>query len=391
MQNSNDVPTITRRATHEDVERILDLLTEYGLPRSYFEPFYLNDTTYRPEHSWVVERNGRLISHVRVYDRWMRIGRAKLRIAGIGNVITAPDSRKQGYAARLLRTILPELQKEGFAYSLLWTDRPNVYSRNGWAPIEQEQVRAVLAPSILGSVSIAPFQHDDLSAIMRLYEVANAERTGTTIRTLAYWQEQPTWLHEDADSFLVAKDIGEEVPVGYVRSRATQNAVEILDLAFEGGGFDVGRALLAATSMQRDGQLRCQFPPSLRAMFQPSEFEVVPGSMLMGRTINLSELLRTLEPLWRDRVQESGSKGGFVRLATSTGHAEIRVSNGNVEIELTSGEGAMLALSEGEFAHLLFHGFDAAANNRIGNRLNAALLPALFPEQDFVIWQADVF
>lgn len=81
MKSSSEQSTTIRRGRPGDVEAILNLLTEYGLPRSYFEPFYLNDSSYRPEHSWVVEQRGRLLSHLRVYDRWNRVDRAKLRIA----------------------------------------------------------------------------------------------------------------------------------------------------------------------------------------------------------------------------------------------------------------------------------------------------------------------
>src|SRR5205807_9469652 len=119
MSSAGKVPVTIRRGTAEDVEPILDLLTEYGLPRSYFEPFYLNDSSYRPEQSWVVEQHGRLLSHLRIYDRWIRIGRAKMRIAGIGNVITARHARGQGYSVQIMPAMLPALELEGFAYSLV--------------------------------------------------------------------------------------------------------------------------------------------------------------------------------------------------------------------------------------------------------------------------------
>src|SRR5712691_3977431 len=131
MNSSSELPATIRRAQPEDIGAVLDLLTEYGLPRSYFEPFYLNDASYRPEHSWVAEQNGRLVSHLRIFDRWIRVGWAKLHIAGVGNVITAQDARGRGYAGQLMRAMLPELHQEGYAYSLLWTHLPDLYSRYG--------------------------------------------------------------------------------------------------------------------------------------------------------------------------------------------------------------------------------------------------------------------
>ena len=90
MSRSEEAAVI-RRGRTDDLERILDLLAYYERPRSYFEPFYLTDPTYRPEHSWVIEEDGRLLAHLRVFDRKVQVGGTELRVAAIGNVITAPD------------------------------------------------------------------------------------------------------------------------------------------------------------------------------------------------------------------------------------------------------------------------------------------------------------
>ncbi|TMD47830.1 MAG: GNAT family N-acetyltransferase [Chloroflexi bacterium] len=373
MSSNKEMPATIRQGTPEDVEPILNLLTEYELPRSYFEPFYLNDSSYRPEQSWVVEQHGRLLSHLRIYDRWIRVGQAKMHIAGIGNVITAQDARGQGYSGQIMRAMLPVLQLEGYAYSLLWTHIPQLYARYGWAPIEQDLVRAVLPVDVENSARIAPLQASDLPAVMRLYEAANAERTGTAIRTPEYWREQSTWLQETPEHLM-------------------EQAVEILELAVEGGSFDIGRELLAAISMQRGGQLQGQFPPSLRAVFLPGEANTLPESGLMGRAINLAELLRVLEPLWRERLRAASGCEGALILSTSAGRAEVRIQNEEIQVsELPAAQTpeATPSLDEGAFAHLLFHGCDERAG-----RIDVVGIPCLrvlFPEQDFVIWSADAF
>src|SRR5947209_5320387 len=88
---------------------------------------------------------------------------------------------------------------------------------------------------------------------MGIYETANAERTGTTIRSLQYWLEQPTWLHETRDNFLVAHDNAKEAVVGYVRGQIKQKAVKILELGKEGDRFDLGRTFLAGNTSDRRG------------------------------------------------------------------------------------------------------------------------------------------
>ena len=190
MSGSGDGLAVIRRARAGDVGRILDLLAHYDVPRSYFEPFYLRDPTYRPEHSWLAEQDGQLVAHLRVYDRKVRVGGAKLRVAGVGNVITAPEQRGRGYAGQLLEAMLAELPLERFAYSLLRAYRPALYERYGWAPIEEELVQAQIRPFDSGSVAIASFADEDLPEVMRLYEEANAGRSGTTVRSPEYWHSQ---------------------------------------------------------------------------------------------------------------------------------------------------------------------------------------------------------
>src|SRR5438105_12240761 len=95
-----------RRGRRSDVEPILDLLTEYGHGRAFFEPRYYADPTYRPELSWIAEQGGEIVAHLRVFDRTIRLAGDTLRIAGVGNVITAAKHRGHGHAGRLLEAML---------------------------------------------------------------------------------------------------------------------------------------------------------------------------------------------------------------------------------------------------------------------------------------------
>ena len=390
MSGSGDGLAVIRRARAGDVGRILDLLAHYDVPRSYFEPFYLRDPTYRPEHSWLAEQDGQLVAHLRVYDRKVRVGGAKLRVAGVGNVITAPEQRGRGYAGQLLEAMLAELPLERFAYSLLRAYRPALYERYGWAPIEEELVSVTLSPDGAGPVSIAAFADEDLPEVMRLYDAANAQRTGTMIRSPEYWRSQLEWLNEDRDGFLVARN-QEGALAGYVRSRAGQDAVEILELGLRADDVEVGRALLSAVAARRGGRLRGHLPLSLRESLLSHKREILNEFGLMGRVVDLSALALALEPVWLHRLRTSGGGGGSFSLAAGAGHAEVRVSDEGVRIYPLRAGGAAHALDERAFAHLLFRGYDAAADERLGARPDSALLRGLFPEQDFVLWRADAF
>ena len=396
MKSSSKQSTTIRRGRPEDIEAILNLLTEYDLPRSYFETFYLNDSSYRPEHSWVVEQQGRLLSHLRVYDRWIRVDRAKLRIAGIGNVITTHDARGQSYTGQMIHAILPVLHQEGYAYSLLWTHLPHLYGRYGWVAIEQEQVRARThaptgTPAILHTVAITPFAPQDLADVMLLYETANAECTGTTIRSTAYWREQPAWLHEDLQLFLLARDTITHALLGYVRGQAAQHAVEVLELALAESRFDIGHLLLAQLSAQQHRPLQGHFPPSQRPIFRPGEFAIHPATPCMGRVINLAALIQALEPQWNERTQAARTPARSLILATGSGQKVLDIRNAHIQASIPHGAVAAPLLSERELAHLLLRGFDVSATKLLGDRPDESVLRTLFPEQDFVIWLADVF
>jgi predicted N-acetyltransferase YhbS len=386
MNARADEPATIHRARPEDVERILDLLAHYDVPRGYFEPFYLKDPSYRPEHSWVAEEDGRFVAHLRVFDRRIRVSGTELRVAGVGNVITAPDQRGQGHAGQLLRAMLDAVPAEGFAYSLLRAYSAVLYERHGWAPIDQELVRATLPPA--DTRSVAPFGDDDLPDVMHLYDETNAGRSGTTVRSPEYWHSQLEWLREDRDGFLLSRT-GDGGLAGYIRSRAGGDATEVLELGL-GAGSDVGRALLSAASARSGGRLRTFLPPSLRTLFRAHEGKITPEFGLMGRVLNLPALAAALEPVWLRRVRGSGSRGGSFRLATSAGNAELRVSAEEVRILHGTGEPAH-TLDERAFAHLLFRGFDENAEEHLGAGQDLSLLRTLFPAQDFVVWRSDAF
>src|SRR5437588_12532674 len=130
----------------------------------------------------------------------------------------------------------------------------------------------------------------------------------------------------------------------------------------EGDRFDIGRTLLAAISMHREEQLQGQFPPSLRGIFLHGEFGIIPEEAgLMGRVINLAELLHVMEPVWRDRVREAGTSDGALWLATSSDHAIMQVTGGVLQVDVLRAaevREAVVLLNEDQFAHRLFDGFD---------------------------------
>lgn len=390
MSAAGQEPPVTiRRGRPGDLDAILDLLTEYEIPRAYFEPHYHHDPSYEPAHTWLAEQAGRPLAYLRLFDRTIRVGAAYLRIAGVGHVITAKAARGRGYAGQLLSALLEAATRAGYAYSLLWTHLPALYGRYGWAPIEETLVTLAPPPSLSSAVAIGPFRPDDLPAVMRLYDRANAARTGTTVRSEAYWQGQLRGWAADLPGFLVARAVDGTL-CGYVRSRPSDFGAELLELGLLPAEVEAGRALLVAAA-PASGHLRGPLPPSLRAVSRPFEREAGRETALMGRTLDLASLLRALEPVWQERARAAALAEGAVQVETSGGRAELRLTTDGLQFTLAPENRAEFPLDERAFAHLLCHGFDAHAEEQFGSRPDAPLLAALFPPQDFVIWPADAF
>jgi len=148
--------------------------------------------------------------------------------------------------------------------------------------------------------------------------------------------------------------------------------------------------LLSAVAGWRGRRIRVNLPPSLRRLLLSTEKELVEESGLMGRVIDLEAVAAALEPVWVRRIRTSGNRGDSFRLSTSAGTAEVRASVSGIRVDRQETEGVAISVEEPAFAHLLFRGFDAAAE-RVGTVPNPSLLQVLFPEQDFVVWWADVF
>jgi hypothetical protein len=69
----------------------------------------------------------------------------------------------------------------------------------------------------------------------------------------------------------------------------------------------------------------------------------------------------------------------------------VVVGNDRLTVDTRPFADTRAPLGEGDLAHLLFHGFDAAAATRLEHRGDADILRSLFPAQDFIIWPADAF
>lgn len=116
-----------RHASGEDYPDILRYLAEaYGVSGDFFPRTY--PSWWRREHVsfekiWLMEKQGEILSLVRIFPLKLQLGEISLRAAGVGAVSTAPEARGQGFMQRLMCHAVDEMKREEFPLSVLWGDR----------------------------------------------------------------------------------------------------------------------------------------------------------------------------------------------------------------------------------------------------------------------------
>jgi predicted N-acetyltransferase YhbS len=211
-----------RSARRGDFPAIYDLL-EVCFRNEHIEYFVQqteDDSTYRLHHTRVLEVDGRVVSHVRIFARRMLVGGTAVPVGGIGSVATHPDYERRGFATALLRDAIERMEGAGHVLSFLFTGLIPFYDQLGWRvvpePLYTAQAEEIAGVSATAGLSVRPFTSADLPAVARVYRRAIEGKMGAIVRSLRYWRDHMTWVRDDPEGFLVAESRGRVV--AYVRS-----------------------------------------------------------------------------------------------------------------------------------------------------------------------------
>src|SRR5438128_1393904 len=210
-------PVEVRGARPEEMPEVLDMVPRVmGATREYFAAAYRNDPWGRPEHSRIVLVDGRIVSHIRLYDRWQRVGSVPVHVGCVGDVCTLPEHRKQGYCRALLEDALRYWDDNGYDLSMI-VSGVGVYAACGWVPLEEQsfEVPAENRHEASGrrNYTVRRFvRGEDLTAVAAVYAEYNRERSLSTVRPSSYWERHFGWIAgEIEEAFLVAERGGQIV------------------------------------------------------------------------------------------------------------------------------------------------------------------------------------
>lgn len=179
---------------------------------------------------WV---DGHSVSGCWIVSQRIRIGRAVVRMDGIGGVGTEQEHRNRGYAREVLETAVRRMEAGDAGLSMLY-GIPNFYEKFGYVQAGPEYF-IELRPERLGSVppgwQCRMATLDDMPALRRVYEKATADAVGAAVRTDACyaWRRLQERLVEGREDVCAVAVSPSGVVRGYARRGEGYWAVEVLE------------------------------------------------------------------------------------------------------------------------------------------------------------------
>ena len=319
-----------RAAKESELERVVELCCIAFNPNGHerYWQYVQGDSSYRLPQTRVVVVNDTVVSTLRVWERRMRVGASLVTMGGIGGVCTHPNYRGVGYASALMRDTIDYLRLMGCDLGMLFTIIPEAfYRRLGWTslPLHSFTVKRNVAKHVadLSAWQVTDFNSEtDLDAVAALYDLANAQQSGTIARTRAYWDMAPSRIRGVLPT-VVARQNGHIG--GYLNYEIDGKFVEVREVGYVPDDRSVLDALvshfLQACEAEGVEEIGGRFPsqhPFAERLITSCDNPVTQTEYtgMMCYAVDLPVLLRRLVVGWESRI--AAAKETFTSLAKET-------------------------------------------------------------------------
>lgn len=140
-------------------------------------------------YDWQASRigvlDGRVVTHLGVYDILMRVGTARVRTGGVNLVVTHPEHRGSGLMTETIQAALGAMRDLGYDLSVLCNATEGYYGRFGYVPAWPEIEYAIKTsdmPREAPAMELQPFTPGHRDELAALYNRENETLTGTAVR-----------------------------------------------------------------------------------------------------------------------------------------------------------------------------------------------------------------
>ncbi len=135
-----------------------------------------------------------LLAQLEILSLRVRTGRGEIAAAGVGSVASAPETRRRGHVATLMRHLVDELRATGVPLCILYPFKRSFYGRYGWATFFERKLYsgppALFAHFRPGPGSFTPAGPAQIPELDRIYSGALRGRFGTLLRDPAWWEHE---------------------------------------------------------------------------------------------------------------------------------------------------------------------------------------------------------
>lgn len=316
-----------------------------------------------------------------IEERWLCVGPARVRVGGIGAVVTHPDYRHQGIGSALMRDAIDHARARGLSLLLL-NGLLHFYDPFGYIdvfdPSEHAIARADVRALPASPYQVRPATPDDAPALLALYQRHYGSYTGSSGRTpdeqafvvhFAQTVDRARYARRDVlpyDAPLLAVD-GQGEPRGYLtlpwgplRFFGCEAAADDWPAAL--ALLQRHAALLDTLPEPRD-DVRWMLPPdapTLHAIVDHLPVRSVasqrPHAGWMACAVDVYALAQAMLPAWQERQQHRpNSWAGVLELAVEGDALALEISPADVRLlESSSVEARRVTLSRAVFVQLLF-------------------------------------
>ena len=278
------MPLEVRAATADDVPQAIALLDTIWSWQAN-EAMLTRVPGYEPHQTRVGVLDGRVVGLAQVVRREMWVGERTATLGYVGNVATAAEHRRKGYASAIMRDVARYMQARDYDLGLLHAAVPEVYGKQGWQVVRERITTCDFTDAALDHARDASHvsvgtpsgrDHDpgtpgaqvtargrsyrgspaqtrhvarqgdwarDLEAVAAVYDEYIVGRTGAARRSPDHWRASREWLTtEDPSRFIVIEHRGEVVAY----SRGQKGRSVVMEVAYRAGHADALPRLFAA-------------------------------------------------------------------------------------------------------------------------------------------------
>jgi len=352
----------------------------YGHSVGYFPRAYPH--LYRPSQEacacfYVLERDGKIVSHVGLYPIDAVVAGASIPIGGVGGVATLPEERGKGYMSRLLHYVIEVMREKGYLASGLGGDRQR-YNTFGWE-IAGLAYSLTFSRRSLDWGNVEPVHveettpGDALQVVERFhtYPVCHTHRPNLELQLRK--QGLRIWVAEDGYAIVSGED------------RRNLSIVEIVSASGREAGMI--RAMLDCTFGSGASLRLSSWDQERLVRLLPYVSGWSAGGDWQYRIVGLSGLLTACEPVLQRRA--AGLRDFDVSIGIREHDrvdvATIAVRGGNVEITPDRASQTYIELDPVAAARLFFGGPPGVDGGGLPPSLAALLpVPIHVPRLDYV-------